>query len=281
MSDPSTGGTPADGRGDNEAEMRPTRFLTDDAIEALVHDRPVEPAYAHLVSFAQRVRAVGEGPAPRPSAELAALLDGTTAPHLGNAHNGHHVRSSTATVVNQPDLVAGVAGRRNRLAGRIAGLGLAGKVALGTALAAAGVAGAGAAGVLPAGATATVRHAIEAVSPVDFPPDAADPGDGPRSGNDTSSTSSTDTTGETGDEPAVADDANGADHRPDHSAVDEPPGQSGETGLTRANETPAAPHAPDTTPGPPGDAGSGSSPGSAPSTVPAHGGQADDHIPDS
>ena len=99
------------------------------------------------------------------------------------------------------------------------------------------------------------------------------------------------------EEPTIADDTTGADHRPDPGAVDEPPGQSGDTGLTRADETPAAPHAPDSTPaattpaatapgtipptGPPDQAdqdGQGGAPESAPSTVPApRGDRADGH----
>jgi hypothetical protein len=264
--------------------MAATRFLRDDVIEAIVHDRPVDPVYASLVAFARSVRALGDGPAPRASEELVALLEhglGATivSPNGADAWMADPSRSVPATV-------AGVAGR-------VAGLGVVAKVALGTAVAAAGVGAAGAAGVLPAAAGEAVRHAIEAVSPIDFgghddDPGATDPAPG-------STGTSGDTTGS--DEPTIADDTTGADHRPDPGAVDEPPGQSGDTGLTRADETPAAPHAPDSTPaattpaatapgtipptGPPDQAdqdGQGGAPESAPSTVPApRGDRADGH----
>jgi hypothetical protein len=155
------------------------------------------------------------------------------------------------------------------------------------------MAGAGAAGVLPDSANDTVRHAIEAVSPVDFGRASTDEHGPAKTGSpspDTTAVPGGSTSGST-----IADGASSADHRPDSSAVDVPPGQSDDTGLTRANETPAAPHAPDTTPttapdptpssttpsGPPDDPGHANPSGSAPSTVPAaYGDRAGDHTND-
>ena len=173
-------------------------------------------------------------------------------------------------------------------ASKAASLGLVTKIGLGASLAAAGVAGAGAAGALPASADHVVRDAIEVVTPVEF----SEPGDGApdRFGERVSSDATGESDGENGvDGQQIADDAPGADHRPDSAAPNEAPGQSGETGLTRANQTPAAPHAPDTPPSttpPPGgptdpgseNPGQANAQSSVPSTVPPHGGPADDHI---
>jgi len=256
--------------------MAATRFLPDDVIEAIVHDQPVDPAHGSLVAFARSVRSLGDGPAPRASNELAALLEHGLDPDVVSPNGSTPAKAAV-------------------LAGKVAGLGVVAKVALGTALAAAGVGAAGAAGVLPSTANEAVRHAIESVSPIEFDDhDDAPASDDPAPGS-TGSSESPGTSGGAaeGDEPTIADDTTGADHRPDPAAVDEPPGQSGETGLTRANETPAAPHAPDSTPaattpaatapstippkGPPADTGQGGAPESAPSTVPARGSRADGH----
>jgi hypothetical protein len=269
--------------------MTPASLVPDDVIEAIVDDRPVEPSYAHLATFAREVRALGDGPAPVPSGELAVLLRrGPT-----TAESGLEAPDPTVRPIRP------VGPRRRRLVAKVAGFGLVAKVGLGASVAAASVAGAGAAGVLPEGANDAVRHAIEAVSPVQFegdstgerPSTTSAPGS-PETTDATEAPEATDTTGTgAGTGSTIAGGPSSADHRPGSSAVDEPPGQSGDTGLTRANETPAAPHAPDTTPttrphptpssttptGPPGNPGQGSS-GSAPSTVPAaYGDRAGDH----
>jgi hypothetical protein len=285
------GGTPAGGHGDDDTEMAATRFLPDDVIEAIVHDQPVDPVHGPLVAFARSVRSLGDGPAPRPSSELAALLEhgldaGIVSPNGDDA--------ATAEVAADPPRSA--AATAAALAGKAAGFGIVAKVALGTALAAAGVGAAGAAGVLPSAASEAVRHAIESVSPIEFDDHDDAPGsDDPAPASSGSSESPGTSGGATeSDEPTIADDTTGAEHRPDPGAVDEPPGQSGETGLTRADETPAAPHAPDETPaattpaatapstippqGPPAGTGQGGAPESVPSTVPtASGDHADGH----
>jgi hypothetical protein len=154
-------------------------------------------------------------------------------------------------------------------ASRNASLGLVAKVAVGTSLAAASVAGAGAVGMLPASANQAVRSAIESVTPARFS-DQGDKGDngdsdgpghhdgkGPddRFGARVSADAKGESDGEKGvDGEEISDEAPGAAHRSDHSQrPDAPAGQMGETGLARANQTPAAPHAPDAAPH--GDAG--------------------------
>jgi hypothetical protein len=274
VSDPGSGGTSRPGRGVHDSEMTTASFVPDDVIEAIVDGRPVEPPYADLAGFAQQVRALGDGPARRPSAELAALLRGKAG-------------ASPIDYASPRDT-----GRRRRLAAKAAGLGLVAKIGLGTSLAAASVAGAGTAGVLPDAANDTVRRAIEAVSPLDFDDGSTDE-PAPTTSSPTSP-DATDTTAVPGDGESgstIADGTSTADH-PGSNAVAEPPGQAGGTGLTRANETPAEPHAPDTTPttsphptpssttpaSPPDGTGHTTPSRSAPSTVPAaYGDRAGDH----
>jgi len=140
--------------------------------------------------------------------------------------------------------------------------------------------------MLPAAANEAVRDAIETVTPVESSHSGRDDPFGERVSADARGESD----GEKGvDGQEISDESPGAVHRSDNSRrPDEPTGQSGETGLTRANQTPAAPHAPDAPPstvpsntskGQPEDSGHGNGPESVPSTVPAHGGAADDHIP--
>ena len=64
---------------------------------------------------------------------------------------------------------AGPARRKNMLVAKLAGLGLAAKVALGAGVAAAAVTTAGATGVLPAPAQHGVAVAVNAISPLEFP----------------------------------------------------------------------------------------------------------------
>jgi hypothetical protein len=211
--------------------MKATRLLHDDVIEAIVRGDDVDPAHHQLATFAERVRALGDGPAPAVSAQLAALLDGSAAPGLGALDDD----------VVEMAFPGGRAGRKHMFFGPMAKLGL------GAALAVAGVGTAGAVGMLPAAANDAVRGAIEVVSPVDFAPNARPDND---SDDNFGSRVSADATGESDGEPGVdgqqiSDEAPGAAHRPDGVPADEPPGQSGETGLTRANQTPAASHAPD------------------------------------
>jgi hypothetical protein len=200
----------------------PASLAPDDVIDAILDDRPVDAAYAHVVDLARLVRDLGEGPAPRPSAELATVLDGEGPPTLA---------------------LDGV----KRLLPR------AKRIGLGTALVAASVIGAGAAGVLPAAASDTVRGAIEALSPVDFAPRAEER---PAPTTTTpprppSTTTSGAADGEVGPGPGKGagkgagpqrppdPGAPGDEHRPDRSAAETgPPGRTGETGHARADRTP-------------------------------------------
>lgn len=265
--------------GDDGDDMEAVRHIHDDVIEAIIRGEPVPGLHEPVAAFARQLRAIGDGPAPVPSPELAALLGGRARSRLrvvgatrmaGASPGGRSGRNRMPGI----DRVAGITSK-------VAGLSLVAKLGLGTSLAAAGVAGAGAAGVMPTAANNAVRGAIEVVSPLEFSPhdDTTPTNFGGRVSDDATG----DSDGVNGvDGQQIADDAPGAVHRPGPGAVDEPPGQSGDPGLARANETPAAPYAPDSVPSPdaavdPGDpdgdgvpgSGQGQGPGSSvPSTVP-------------
>ena len=198
------------GTGDSDAMMTSTRYTYDDVLEAIVRGDAVPSSHASLASFAREVRALEDDPVPGPSDELAALLEGRPL---------NVARLASAT-------------------GKVAGLGLVAKIALGASLAAAGVVTAGAAGVLPATANHAVRGAIEGVTPVHFD----DEQDHPENfGDRVSSDATGESDGKNGvDGRQISDEAPGADNRGDSSRPDVPPGQSGVTGQDRAGQTPAA-----------------------------------------
>jgi hypothetical protein len=172
-------------RSDDGPEMSALRFLDDEAIEALTLGDDVVLELAPLAVFADRVRAVGEEPAPRPSLELQSLFASQAATKANRSVRA--MRPAGWGPVVRPrraqERLAGVAGR-------VAGLGIAAKLALGVSVATAGVAGAGVAGALPDGATQAVQHAIEAVTPLDL-------GDNDEADRTTRSTSTT--SGQRGD----------------------------------------------------------------------------------
>ncbi|HET6950890.1 MAG TPA: hypothetical protein VFI47_10970 [Acidimicrobiales bacterium] len=250
--------------------MGTTGSIDDLDIEAIIRGEPVEPDHAPLAAFAQEVRALGDGPAPRASSELAALLDNGLGPRAAlravpTADVAERAeRGVRAAAHRRPP----ASGRLAVLTGKVAGLGVVAKIGLGATLAAAGVAGAGAAGVLPPAANDAVRGAIEVVSPVEFnhPGTTENPATfGHRVSPDATGAAD----GQPGvDGPATAGDAPG-------TAPGQAPGQTGETGLDRAHETPAAGNVPDSVPstvperGRPEDAGSGQTPSSVPNTAPS------------
>jgi hypothetical protein len=266
--------------------MTPSRVITDDVIEAMLRHEPVDPAFAPLAAFARHVPAVGDGPVPRPSDELAAMFEGRTslgtadAPRAlaATAAMGGTATTATTDAPSAEERARPVAPRLASLASKVAGLGLAAKIGLGTSLAAASVAGGGVAGVLPPAANDTVRDAIEAVSPVEF----TDTGDEPRHSGDPASTGPSAGSGGTdsnrGDGSAFDDDAPAADRGPGASITGEPTAPPGGTVTTPTTGPPAAPGVPDDTPAatapstvppaPPGDPGQGNPPQSVPSTVP-------------
>lgn len=280
MNIPPPGGTADDDHDDYDADMTPSRVITDDVIEAMLRHEPVDPAFAQLAAFARHVPAVGDRPVPRPSDELVAMFEGRVRPVPGPAD-----APEVATAVASPDVPAAERARPGTprlasLASKVAGLGLVAKIGLGTSLAAASVAGGGAAGVLPPAANDTVRDAIEAVTPVEF----TDPDDGPRpSGDRAPSVPSTGPGGTDGhegdgDEPAIDDDAPAAGHGSGPAGTDGSPARPGATSTSATTPAPAGPGVPASTPAatapstippaPPSTTGQGGPPPTIPSTVP-------------
>jgi hypothetical protein len=219
--------------GDNGSAMPLTDLLDDETIEKIVVGDDLDARFDRLVAFARHMRALGDGPPPSVSPALEAALAGLGVPrHRRAAFAGLDVRRHRRAPSRRRSLAGGVA--------KIAGLGLAAQVGLGASVAAAGVVAAGAGGVLPGTATDRVRHAIEAVTPIDFggsgasnePARQDDPG---RFGDGVSR----DATGESDRDPGVdggeiSNEAPGAAHRPAHAD----PGEN----RGRAAETPAGQH---------------------------------------
>jgi hypothetical protein len=241
--------------------MSLTWLLDDETSEAILRCDRVDPGLEHLALFAKQVRDLGDGPSPPASPALQALI----------ASGGRQ---------------AGAAGRNPMFAdeavtstGRVASLGFAAKLGLGTAAAALSMAGAAAAGVLPDQANDAVRHAVEAVTPVEF----TEPADEhPTNFGDRVSTDATgDSDGQPGvDGATISEEAPGAVHRPAD------PGQPADIGLDRAGQTSASSHLPEDIPdsqadgttepsdappaGPPSSVDGGASGGhTPPSTTPA------------
>lgn len=302
------------GRGDHEPAMPATPLLDDDAIEAIITGGAAQVA-GPLASFVDLVRAEGEAGPPHPSPALARLLaeggaavaDGDAAtvlvPHDDAARQRHNGTDATShpdltarldaarldTTTYQPatgrspatgDAVAarrrGTPGsRRRHLVARVAGAGLAAKLALGAGAAAAGVFGAG---MMPGPVGRVARDAIQAVTPIQFPagdhPVERRGDDGPDDGNSGADGAdqpgehgervSPDATGESDgqpgvDGPQVAETAPGADERPD---VDTPAA----TGTSTSSPVPPSAPGRPSNPGAPADPGP---PPSTPSTTPA------------
>ncbi len=233
------------GTGDHVPEMPTIPLLDDLAIEAILGGDDVPAGLGRLAAFAAGVRAVGDGPAPRPSPELANLLE------TGSAAMA---TAAGATTLDQ---------RRNQRAAlaKVAGLGLVAKVSLAATTAAAGVIGAGAAGVLPGGAGRVVRDAIEVVTPVEFtdPDDQRQPdgggGGGGGGGGQIAPDASPSDAGDHGDR--VSDDATG-----------ESDGEPGVDGSEISREAPGASQRPPETPGPEGTPEPPADPGTPPVSVP-------------
>jgi hypothetical protein len=243
--------------GDHGREMSLTWLLDDETSEAILRCDRVDPGLEHLALFAKQVRDLGDGPSPPASPALQALI----------ASGGRQ---------------AGAAGRNPMFAdeavtstGRVASLGFAAKLGLGTAAAALSMAGAAAAGVLPDQANDAVRHAVEAVTPVEF----TEPADEhPTNFGDRVSTDATgDSDGQPGvDGATISEEAPGAVHRPAD------PGQPADTGLDRAGQTSASSHLPEDIPDPQADGTT--EPSDAPPAGPpssADGGASGGHTPPS
>lgn len=210
--------------------MAPVPLLDDHAIEAIIRGDDVAAEVAHLAAFAAQVRAVGQGPPPRPTPALARLI----------AEGGPRAR-------------------RSGLLAKAAGLSLVAKVALGAAATTAAAAGAGATGVLPGPAGRVMRDAIEVVSPVDFG-DRDDGGGDVDAGRRHGESVSSDATGATDDRTGV----DGADVA--RTAPGQPPTPGASPAQPGGPGEPATP--PVTLPGASLDARAEADPPPVASTVP-------------
>jgi hypothetical protein len=241
--------------GDHGPEMSLTWLLDDETSEAIMRCDEVDPRLDHLAAFAKQVRDLGDEPSPPPSPALRALIASGGQPGRGATRRSRMLADRTIPAT-----------------GKLTSLGFAAKLGVGTAVAAVGMAGAAAAGVLPDQANDALRHAVEAVTPVEFtePADEHPANFGERVSTDATGTSD----GQHGvDGGAISDEAPGAAHRPAAA------GDRATTGLARAGETPAAPHLP--APPPEADEPNGpseESPADPPST-PNDGSASGDHTP--
>lgn len=153
--------------GDNGSEMpRPDSF-DENAIASLLAGSPAAPENAALASFVEEVRAAA-GAVPTPSPALAAAI-------------------AAGGISTQPPSVATWRKFPMKLKAFLAGLGVAGKLALGVGVAAAATTGAGAAGVLPGAVQHAVAKAVSEVSPFSMP-------DGDRHGSHDGNLATGDTT---------------------------------------------------------------------------------------
>jgi hypothetical protein len=231
--------------GDHEAGMNLSWHIDEEAVEAIISGEPVDDRFEPLVAFAHQVRATGDGPCPKPSAELTTLFEGHTSAELGPG-----ARSVTVTLpvgtgrVRRAPATPSARKRRPSIAAvtaKVAGLGLLAKIGLGASIGLGGVAAAGATGVLPEPASNAVRTAIDTISPLELRNSSTEQD---RFGDRVS----TDATGESDGVPGVhgpdiANEAPGAEHR--SPTADDARSQAGEG--HRGDNRPA-PATPDTAP---------------------------------
>ena len=244
--------------GDHGPEMSLTWLLDDETSEAIMRCDEVAPGLEHLAVFAKHVRVLGDGPTPPASPALRALIASGGRQGCGATGRNRMFADQTMAATS-----------------RVASLGFAGKLGLGTAAAALSMAGAAAAGVLPDQANDALRHAVEAVTPVEFtePADEHPTNFGERVSKDATGASD----GQRGvDGDTISDEAPGAVHRPAD------PGEPANKGLDRAGETPAAPHLAEERPAPQSD-GTNGPPAEQPAGPPAapNGGASGEHTPPS
>jgi hypothetical protein len=129
--------------------------MRDDPHDCVQDTQADEPL---LDDFLAELASWGVRPAPAPTPALLALLGDTPPPSPTPGHR--HDRGVRATQTRR---------KRNMLTTKLAGLGLAAKVALGAGIAAAAVGTAGATGVLPAPAQHAVASVVDAVTPLNLP----------------------------------------------------------------------------------------------------------------
>ncbi len=192
-------------RGDDGREM-PHEPFDDDAIDALLAGTTPDAGSRALAGFVDGMRAAAEA-VPTPSPALAAAI----------AAGGISTPVAPSSKWKQVSM---------KIQAALAGMGLAGKIALGVGVAAAATTGAGAAGVLPSPVQHAMARAVDAVSPFSIPdPEHSAGGDGAVAAGDGETT----TTTVAGTTPTTEASDNG-----DHGAIGAGDGATGDTTTTIA-----------------------------------------------
>lgn len=146
--------------------MRTDPLPDEGTVEALLSGRSVAAGddLAPVATFLEDLRSLARDPAPAPSAALASFLSRDVPTQAtAEAVRPEAVRPDAPTKRRSRTMTAPKTG----LAAKLAGMGLAARIALGGGVALAGVTTAGAAGVLPEGPQQVVGGAIETVTPFD------------------------------------------------------------------------------------------------------------------
>jgi|GEM_PF-3501804 len=152
--------------GDYVNEM-PRHPIDDATVEAILAGTAGREDFAGLMALVDDVRTAARGPAPIPSPALAAMLARGV-----STETGAQPRTAASNVAGSAPQTAGLPKWRQKkmaLKELIAGLSVAGKLALGASVAAAATTTAGAAGVLPRPVQHVVSSTVGAVTPFDFP----------------------------------------------------------------------------------------------------------------
>jgi hypothetical protein len=142
------------------------RMIDDRTAGALMAGTPTSDDLIAVAAFVSKVRAVGAEPPPVPASPLASILA-----HGFSTDNGDLPATAASNVLGPARQVSGLPKRRNKMPipQFIAGLSLAGKIALGAGVAAAATTGAAAVGSLPDPAQNAVSDVVGTVTPFEFP----------------------------------------------------------------------------------------------------------------
>ncbi len=238
---------------DYAAEMPRNTPLDERSIAAiLAGDAGANPA---LTDWVREMRSVGTGPVPQPCAALSsAFLHGVS------TGKGDLSATAASNVTGPAPQAAGLpTWRKYKMAVKqfIAGLSIAGKLALGAGVAAAATTGAGTAGVLPSPVQHQFARAFDTIAPFEVkdpqpgsvlgPPEPADTPGAARESSESSTTVAPAPTTTKASEPAHVESTTTQPKADDHGA--KPAGADGEHGVTTPSTTEAH-HEPTTTKAP-------------------------------
>ena len=156
-------------------EMLRDRFLDDEVIDRALRGHEPPRGWEWFTAFADDVRGAASASAPLPGIGLAGLLaegfstdKGDLLVTAGSNATGP-ARGQEARLPKWRKIRMAISDSRGSLAAKLAGLGLAAKVALGLGIAAAATSAAGAAGVLPGPAQSAFADVVQTVTPLQVP----------------------------------------------------------------------------------------------------------------